>query len=115
MYSHRRTNDVHLEIVLSGPEESSFRQGGRETHVTAIFRELQYEPAQGHSRPNCIQDRLLPRSARFRNGQSLRPVAVEVSGEIFHMKIRCSRAHAGLSQTRHDLTAMRHNEWCLRQ
>ncbi|MEY2395795.1 MAG: hypothetical protein QOF94_2140 [Acidobacteriaceae bacterium] len=37
VFPHRRTNDVHPEIVFSGPAKCSFRQSGRKTQMTQFF------------------------------------------------------------------------------
>jgi hypothetical protein len=37
VFPYRRTNDVHSEIVFSGPAKSSLRQSGRKTQMTQFF------------------------------------------------------------------------------
>ena len=53
--SHRRTNNIHLEVVLASPLERTFRQGGCKTHVAYFFRNFGMDQLQDVSAQTIFQ------------------------------------------------------------
>ena len=52
---YRRTNNVDLEVVISGPTESGFCQGGRESHMTQFFRNFRMVQGKNISGQSVIE------------------------------------------------------------
>ena len=81
IFLHCWTNNVYLEVILTGPVESNFCQRGSKTHTTQFLRNFSMDQLQNGFAQTVfkIGDFAVPLD--FRSGQSLLSVAVDAYGE----------------------------------